>query len=131
MLAPTKPRKVIEKPRISVNKLAEYLEANPERRKRIVHDAKYPAEFVTTRYREAREIIKNYIMGKADEDEVLAKIDGFNDAVAGSEWQEQDNNLSAEALEQLLETDIECWEDFDIEPFDGENTLLEILRGLY
>jgi hypothetical protein len=113
-------------PRISVNKLAEYLEATPTRRKQIVHDAKYPAAFITTRYKDARELIKSYIQGNVGEDDVLAGIDAFNSTVATSDWQEQDNALSAELLELLLDTDISPWKELVISPYEGENTLLNI-----
>lgn len=121
-----KPRKIIEKPRISVNKLAEYLEAHADRRKKIVQDAKYPAGYITARYKDAREAIKDYIRGVSDEDAILSRIDEFESAIPDSDWQENDNASSAEALKFLLDTDISCWEEFEIEPFEGENTLIEI-----
>lgn len=40
-------------PRISLNKLGEYLTATPARRRSIVQQQKYPATFRTARYREA------------------------------------------------------------------------------
>jgi hypothetical protein len=42
--------KINEAPRISVNKLGEYIYATPARKKRILLDAKFPSEIVTTRY---------------------------------------------------------------------------------
>ncbi|HZX58978.1 MAG TPA: hypothetical protein VFE54_09635 [Mucilaginibacter sp.] len=119
-------RSTQQNPRISVNKLAEYLEANPTRRKKIVYDAKHPEPFVTTRYKDAREYIKSYICGETDEDAILVRIDAFNTADADSDFQEQDNNLSAEVLELLLDTDISSWDGYEISSFEGENTLVNI-----
>lgn len=57
-------KKQPSKPRLSVNKLAEYLEASSTRRKKIVFDAKYPEKFIVTRYKEAREAIVNLNIAK-------------------------------------------------------------------
>ena len=120
-------KKPIEKkPRISVNKLAEYLEAASSRRKKIVFDAKYPQEFVTTRYKEAREHIKLYVSKTANEEEILAVIDGFNAAVADSDWQKQDNELSADVLGLMLDMDFGSLNNFTITPFEADNDLLDI-----
>jgi len=119
-------KKAAAKPRISVNKLAEYLEAIPTRRKKIVEDAKYPEKFIVTRYKDARDIITGFLSGEMDEDAVLESIDSLNDKESETEFQEQDNRLSAESLDSLLETNISILEDCTVEPFDGDNELVEI-----
>ncbi len=101
-------------PRISANKLAEYIEANPARRKRIVQDAKNPANFIVTRYKEAREAMKNYLSGDMSEEQVLGLIEGINKKDAETEFQDQDNKLSVLLLEALLDADISIFEDYTI-----------------
>ena len=55
----------MSEPRISVNKLAEYMEANSIRRKKIVYDAKYPQKFIVTRYKESKDTIKQCLEKKS------------------------------------------------------------------
>jgi hypothetical protein len=65
-------------PRVSVNKLGEYLTATPARRKRIIHDAKYPSTFMVARYTVAENAIADWICsGGADElllDQAIATL---------------------------------------------------------
>ncbi len=44
-------------PRISVNKLGEYLTATPARRRQIIQDQKYPPTFKCVRYRDAEKAL--------------------------------------------------------------------------
>ena len=48
---------VRQAPRISVNKLGEYMTATPLRRRRIVLDQKRPKTFIFARYREPQDAI--------------------------------------------------------------------------
>lgn len=57
------PRPGRERPRISVSKLAEYLTATPGRRRRIIHEQKYPQPFIVSRYREAERAMIDYLSG--------------------------------------------------------------------
>lgn len=113
-------------PRISVNKLAEYLEATPQRRKAIVFDSKYPKAFKATRYKFARDCMKAYISMESDEDDLLNAIDELNAKEPESEFQENDINSSVEALEAILETDTTIFEDFEIDAHNEENQLVKI-----
>lgn len=113
-------------PRISVNKLAEYLEAIPTRRKKIVNDAKYPEKFIVTRYKDAKEGMKGYIRQVIDEDAVLAIISTLESKTADTEFQENDNRLSIEALESLLETDISIFDGCSITEHEDKNELINI-----
>ncbi|NML65172.1 hypothetical protein HHL22_08145 [Hymenobacter sp. RP-2-7] len=117
---------IAKKPRISVNKLAEYLEASPTRRKKIISDAKNPAKFITTRYTNARDVIKNYLIAGQDEDYVLESIKEIEEIEAKSDFQEQDKALSIESLELLLETDFAVLDECEIINFDDANKLIEI-----
>ncbi len=48
-------------PRISVNKLGEYMTVKAGRQNRILHDAKYPQDYITPYYREATDAIAKCI----------------------------------------------------------------------
>jgi hypothetical protein len=48
-------------PRISVNKLAQYVTSRAARQSQILQLAKYPPEYITTYYREASEAIARYL----------------------------------------------------------------------
>ena len=66
------PTKVRANPRISINKLGEYLTAKPARRKSIIKDQKYPPEvFITGKYNDAFESIVNFFTLGALQPEVL------------------------------------------------------------
>jgi hypothetical protein len=58
-------------PRISVNKLGEYLTATPARRRKIVHDAKYPTTFMVARYTKAENAIADWICTGGTDDVLL------------------------------------------------------------
>ena len=115
-----------KKPRISVNKLAEYLEATPTRRKKIIYDAKYPSKFIVTRYADIRETITMYFQKGQDENILLSAIAKLEKKKPETEFQEQDIALSIESLEMLLETDTTALEGLDIEAFTSHNELVTI-----
>lgn len=60
-----------QEPCISVNKLGEYLTATPARRRRIVHDAKYPSTFMVARYTTAENTIADWICSGCADDLML------------------------------------------------------------
>lgn len=115
----------VSKPRISVNKLAEYLEANSIRRKRIVEDAKYPKAWSTTRYKGAREVMKAYLIDR-NEDPVLAFIEELRTKSTSTDFQEQDRVLSIAALESLLDMDFSILDGVAMAPFEEEHHLINI-----
>lgn len=49
-------------PRLSVNKLGEYMTARAGRQNKILHDAKYPQDFVVAHYRDAAETIAKAVV---------------------------------------------------------------------
>jgi hypothetical protein len=87
---------------ISLNKLAEYIDADATRRKRIVWDAKNPKQFVTTRYREVRPLINQYFRGLKDDFDLFDAIEDFKSDKTGTEWQKNDRSTSVESLEHFL-----------------------------
>ena len=53
--------KINKSPRISVNKLGEYITSRATRQTKILRDQKFPPEYMTTYYREAEESISQFI----------------------------------------------------------------------
>jgi hypothetical protein len=65
--------KVNHEPRVSVNKLGEYLMANASRRKKIIYDCKHPAEFIIKRYNDAEKAIADYFSSDEKSIEIILK----------------------------------------------------------
>jgi hypothetical protein len=116
----------MENPRISLNKLGEYLQANPQRRKKIVSDAKNPNPFIVTRYGDAREAIKKYFTANFDEEILNASLEAHETKSTTSEFQEQDQALSIELLELMLDLDLPDLSDFTVSVYNGDNPKLNI-----
>lgn len=94
----------MSEPKISINKLGEYLDATPVRRRRIVQDQKDPKAFVAARYTEARDEILNYVAtGMKDDDRLIQAATQLREADASSEFVRQDNLASADAIEDFLD----------------------------
>lgn len=119
----TKTRKT---PRISANKLAEYLTANSLRRKQIVKDAKYPTAPIVTRYKEAREIIQGYVNGDYTKKDLDNYIKAFKVKPTTSDFQENDRVSSILALEHLKKIDISTLSGLTLELNDNYDNLLKI-----
>ena len=91
-------------PRISVNKLGEYMTATPLRRRRIIVDQQRPKTFIVPRYTEAQDAITKYLVRDGKDAEVLAsEIERLSTAPSATEWEAQRKRLCAEALERFLD----------------------------
>lgn len=117
---------MMSKPRISINKLGEYLHANPQRRKKIVSDSKNPKPFVVTRYGDAREALKSYFVSGLNTNILEASIEAHEGKDPASEFQEQDQALSIELLEMMLDLDLPDLSGFSISIYNGANPKLDI-----
>lgn len=94
---------VRNEPRISVNKLGEYLVASPRRRRSIIKAQKKPSDFVVARYQHASEPIIQYLLSDfSSTDPIIKGIRACRSAVPNSDWDEQDLTLSNEALMAFL-----------------------------
>jgi hypothetical protein len=92
-------------PRISANKLAEYVLADESRKKTIIREAKFAKKLLIVPYSRTRKFIAyafapdsldiDKLVGRAEE------IERENDAEGISEWQRNDNTNSALALKKL------------------------------
>ena len=90
-------------PKISLNKLGEYLTASPARRRRIVEDQISPKAFIVARYTDAREIIVKYISKEISEQDLINKSYELRSNIYESDFITQDKNLSADAIDDFLE----------------------------
>jgi hypothetical protein len=91
-------------PRISINKLGEYLVASPRRRRRILLDQKYPQTIVTARYREAEEAIIDFLVGKGEDDRILENaIRRIELGEARTDWEDTNQRICVEALTNFLD----------------------------
>lgn len=115
-------------PKISVNKLGEYLTATPARRKRIVEDQQNPKAFIAARYTDAREAIVDYVSGGMTNDaKLLNTAVNLRAEVGGTEFSENDRKASADAIENFLD----AAEDLHIEglaAMPGEETAQSTLQ---
>jgi uncharacterized protein YoaH (UPF0181 family) len=91
------------KPKISINKLGEYMTATPARRKQILRDQKNPLAFKAARYKEARATIVEFM------EQGMTNVDGARSIAAelrkdqsGTDFAVQDRQLSAEAIDDFL-----------------------------
>jgi hypothetical protein len=89
-------------PRVSINKLAEYMIASPRRRRTIVKDQKYPPDFKVAIYSEALNAITSYIAAP-DEGKLIAAMEAALAKKGDTEWELQRNQLCAEAIEAFLD----------------------------
>jgi hypothetical protein len=115
-------------PRISVNKLAEYLSAPPARRKRIIHDQKEPKTFVVARYTEAERAITEAICGRSlrPVEHALKALEG---QVARSDFAAETAQLCWDALSSFAD----LWEEglldidgLELRPGDNNAPKLEV-----
>lgn len=60
-----------DEPRISVNKMAQYVTSKAARQNQILRNAKFPPEYITTYYREAGEAIAKFLAGDMQESSIL------------------------------------------------------------
>lgn len=90
-------------PRISLNKLGEYMNASASRRKRIIAEQREPKTFIIARYTDAQDVICNYLQDDSRDDEILyAGVERLLSAPVTTEWEEQCNQLCALALQHFL-----------------------------
>lgn len=87
-------------PRISVNKLGEYLVVGPGRRHRILHDAKFPPDFIRPVYRTATEVIAAFIAGGMSDIAALERaMEALGNETPNTVWDQRRINSNIDALE--------------------------------
>src|SRR3989442_16023460 len=86
-------------PRISSNKLAEYIIAKPGRREQIRKDQKYPPDYIVPTYDAALDSIADFLCKlPRDPSNVLRVIDELNSSRARTQWDAMRRRVCAEAL---------------------------------
>ncbi len=84
-------------PRISLNKLAEYIFARPGRQQTIIRDQKRPSDFIVARYHWAEEAIKNFIL-RPQQNSLQNAIAAISTLEHSSDWSKQNADLCQDAL---------------------------------
>lgn len=91
-------------PRISLNKLGEYMTATPSRRRQIVRDQRRPKGFLLPRYNEAQAaIVRCLTAPEPNLADIVADIRRLAASASRSTWEAQRNALCTAALEAFLE----------------------------
>lgn len=109
------------KPKISLNKLGEYISANPTRRKRIVEDMKNPKTFKSGRYVEAKKAIKEFFITGYDINVIDKSSLIHKNKVTTTDFQEQDRNCSIELLQKILSLTLPDLSSYVLTKYKGEN----------
>lgn len=112
-------------PKISLNKLGEYMNATPARRRRIIEDQIAPKDFVVARYTDARESIVDCIAGNISEDQLTQIAEDLRNKEYESKFTAQDKNLSADAIDSFLEISDQLPENYKFEkiPANEKSTM--------
>src|SRR5437764_14394224 len=91
-------RRTRVEPRISVNKLGEYMVAKAGRRRTIVSDQKHPKDFIVARYTAVYDAIARCLVNGGDPMVIREAMAKLYQSTPKNMWQQQDLQLSAEAL---------------------------------
>ena len=120
-------KNVNENPRMSINKLAEYLQANANRRKAIVKDQKFPQEILVSWYTEARIGIVNYFSNDFNKEVLESTITSIVVNDSDSDFQKKNKNSSIEALQKMKGFEIpKILHNCEIKSYRGKVKKIEI-----
>ncbi len=104
-----------DQPRISVNKLGEYMLARARRRRRIIIDQREPKDFIRLIYPQAEEAIARFLVaGATDRSIITSAVERLTSERADTDWKRERNALCVDALEAFLD----IADDFDLEGFE-------------
>lgn len=120
-------------PKITVNKLGEYLIANQHRQRQILEQLKYPKDnvFGATYYEDARQIVKLFFKSGFNEDVILDGIEGLKGAECPNDYQTNRIKSNISSLEQVLNSKsiIDIEDNVEFVDYDGDNEKL-IIEGV-
>lgn len=96
----------MSKPKISLNKLGEYLDAaTPSRRRQIIKDQQQPKAFKAGRYTDAKKEIVDFLASEMlDDAKLLQAAQDLRNTISESDFIIQDKHLSADAIENFLDS---------------------------
>lgn len=90
-------------PRLSVNKLGEYMTVGPARRRKIIYDAKFPSDIIRPYYKPAEEAISLYIAGGMHDLSILEnRIKSLDQSHAETIWDTRRITSNIEAIETFM-----------------------------
>ncbi|GAB4018403.1 hypothetical protein GCM10028808_52860 [Spirosoma migulaei] len=113
----------MSKPRISVNKLGEYVTASPTRRKSIVQNQKNPDNFIVARYTEARQAYIDFVVSKFDASIITNARESLTAKQTTSDFQANDKSSSIESLDCYNNITFPSIANFDISQFVGNGKI--------
>lgn len=120
-------------PKMTVNKLGEYLVANQHRQRQILDQLKYPKEnvFGATYYEDARQIIKSFFKDSFNEDIILDGIEKLKETECSNDYQKNRIKSNISSLELVLSSKsiIDIEDNIEFIDYDGDNTRL-IIEGV-
>lgn len=91
-------------PRMSVNKLGEYMVASASRRRGLIREQKRPRDFVVARYAEVYAAVREFLVSGGVDIAILERaVTRLENTSSTTEWQEQDRQLSIEAIDSFAE----------------------------
>jgi hypothetical protein len=90
-------------PRISANKLGEYLVSPPLRRRDIIERQKYPCAFIGAYYEPARATIVDFLLGRIDREGMLHRTEALVSAEHASRYALHQAHGCAEAVLRFLD----------------------------
>ena len=91
-------------PRISVNKLGEYLTCSASRRRRILEDAKDPKSFIVPRFNDFYAIATQYLVSNPLNDGIItAAIEKIQSRQPCTDWEEHNKMLNVDLLGNLMD----------------------------
>jgi len=99
-----------KEPRISVNKLAEYLDCKAARRTKILQDQKFPQDYIVVYYKEASEAISQFLSSNMQDISILDRAIRILEQKSGDTIQAQrriNGNIDAIENFQLMADDID------------------------
>jgi len=92
-------RRVRARPRISAQKLGEYLYAGPGQRERLLADQKYPPAIKTARYRNAENTIRaSLVSGENVVDRLDRGVQTVSALIPETRWQDVSNRCCVQAI---------------------------------
>lgn len=117
------PQRERAKPRMSLNKLGEYLTATrPGRRRSIIKEQRKPRDFIVARYTRAEQAIKEYFTThRPDTDQLRRAIASLSDLAHQKDWEGQTAELCTKALISFLNI-AEQVPTNGYTPVEGDNT---------
>jgi hypothetical protein len=93
-----------ENPRISINKISEYVTALPSRRRTIIKQQKRPPSFIVPYYKDAETTVVEYLTSPEVQAEWLdLKIQELSNKSVSTEWEENRRNICIDALDSFVE----------------------------